>query len=77
MNCLFDAVSFIEPIDAAARIHQLLFARKKRMALRAYFDLHFLFDRTRGKRLAARACHRAFMVFGVYTFFHFTSPLFL
>jgi hypothetical protein len=44
---LFDTVSFVETVNAAACIHQLLFAGEERMALRANFDLKILFDRAR------------------------------
>jgi hypothetical protein len=68
-------IAFVESVNLAALVNQLLLARKKRMTLRADFhpDDVGLFGGARFKGFAAGAMDCYLLVVGVYFFFHFIS----
>src|SRR4051794_31579203 len=60
----------LEPLDAAAGVHQLLLARVERVALGADVDVEVGLRRTRVEVVAARAVHVRDDVLGVNVRFH-------
>lgn len=73
--CLFVFVSSLESPDSASRIDELLLSRKERMAQRTYFDLYFVFGRSRFKYVSASACDGTLFICGMNALFHYISPL--
>src|SRR5947208_1446765 len=71
----FDAlfVLSLETLNAAGRIDQSLLAGVKRVALRADFEVKFLFGRACFERLAAGAPHDSVNVIWMYVCFHQAS----
>src|SRR2546427_1979945 len=65
-------VFLLEALDAPRRVHQLLLAGKKRMAIRADFHVHplALDGRARLEGVPAGAMHEDFVVVGVNAGFH-------
>src|SRR5262249_40599898 len=66
--CLF--VTTLKAFKTSGRIHELLFARKKRMALRANFDFDFLLCGPGYKRFTAGTNHTRFLIIRVNILFH-------
>jgi len=50
--CGNDTVFPVETLNPSRAVNQLLFAGEKRMAIRAYFDLHIADSRESFKRIA-------------------------
>src|SRR5581483_8380423 len=55
----------LEPLDAAARVHELLLPRVERVAVRADLDVELGARRTRDECVAAAAVHGRELVFGM------------
>ena len=72
---LLEAEALLEAIDAAAAVHQLLFAGVEGVALRANFNTHFRFGGTGLESLAANATNDALAILGMDLFLHAISPL--
>jgi hypothetical protein len=65
-----------EPFDATGRIHQLLLAGKKRMAIGANFHAYILFGGTRLDGVAAGALDSCLVIIRMDICFHFNfNPL--
>src|SRR5258708_17227921 len=60
----------LEPLDATARVHQLLLARVERMAVRADLDVQLRLRGARDELVAARAANRCKDVLGMDAGFH-------
>lgn len=72
----FLAVTFVKAIDASCGIDQLLLTREERMAGRTDFDVQVaLAGRAGLERLAAGAANGYFVIFGVNSWFHYSSSL--
>ena len=69
------AEALLEAIDAAATVHQLLFAGEERVTLRANFNTQFRLGGTGLERFTAHAANDAFAILGMDLFFHAISPL--
>ena len=70
------AVTFVEAIDAACGINQLLLAGKERVAGRTDFDVQIaFFGRAGFERLTARAANSYFVIFGMNSWFHVSHSL--
>lgn len=66
------AISLVETVNAPRRIYQFLLAREEWMAFRADFNVQVFFARrARGERVAAGTLDFDFVVFGMYSLFHF------
>src|SRR5436305_2714456 len=63
-------VAALEPLDAAAGVHQLLLARVERVAVRAELHAELGLRRPGLERVATRAVHRGHDVFGVNSLLH-------
>jgi hypothetical protein len=71
---LLDAVLSIEALDPSRGIDQALLPSVKRMAIRADFDVQFVYRRASLKCISARAGHYASVIFGMNSSFHLTCP---
>jgi hypothetical protein len=67
-------IAFLEALDAAGGVHELLLAREKRVAFAADLEPQLLFRRAGRKRLTARAMHEDFLVFGMQILLHGDDP---
>src|SRR5699024_924096 len=67
---VLQAVALLEHIHAAAGIHQLLLARKERVALGTYFDFDVLLGRPGLNHVAAGAGDGGLLVVGMYILLH-------
>src|SRR3954471_17621789 len=66
----------VEALDAAGRVHQLLFAGEEGVAIRADFQTDVaLVGRTGSKHVAARAMHAHFVIRGVNSCLHVALDL--
>jgi hypothetical protein len=72
---LFEAEFFVELLNAAARIHELLLARIKGVTLRANFDLDIAPCAARLNHFPASAPNRRLLIVGMDSFLHPVSPL--
>ena len=72
---LTEAVTLFEHINASARINQLLFAGKERMALGTNFHVNILFRRRRLDHIAAGTGDGGLLVLRMQILFHVWSPL--
>jgi len=74
MKLLLRCVLLLELLDATFRIHDLLFAGIKRMALGADIDMDLLAGRRGYKCFAACACDFYLFIVRMYVFFHGEPP---
>src|SRR5437763_15534569 len=70
------AVTLVEAVYSARRVHKLLLAREERVALRADFDVYVaLLRRARLERVAAGAVDCDVVVVWMNSLLHFLFPL--
>lgn len=69
---LFTGVAFVETVNATGGVNQFLFAREKRMTLRADFDMQLVLHRRACREMiSARADDVDFLVVRMNFSFHF------
>jgi hypothetical protein len=71
----FNAVLFVEFLNASCRIQKLLLSGKERMASRTNFNFQIAGRAAGFKCIAACAGHRDLFVFWMDSFFHFRLPI--
>ena len=69
------AVFLLEPLDSTCGVDVLLFARVERMTNRTDFGVDFAGSAARLKSIAATAANGYFVVFRMYSFFHYSAPI--